>query len=91
MAGRGVLALLDEIEKEAGVETTVPQVAQLARALCGAVASARLAVLHLVSLGENNKLREASAVSVPYLMMLGWLCGALGCFEIRRGGRIASG
>ncbi len=79
--GAGVLALLDEIEKEAGVKTTVPQVMQLSRALCGAVASARLAVLHLVADAENNKLREASAVSVPYLMMLGWLCGGWGVLK----------
>ena len=32
-------------------------------------------------MGENNKLREASAVSVPYLMMLGWLCGGWGVLK----------
>ncbi|MCA8833900.1 MAG: acyl-CoA dehydrogenase C-terminal domain-containing protein, partial [Proteobacteria bacterium] len=82
--GAGVLALLDEIEKEAlqaGDKTKTAQLAQLAAALCGAVASARLAVLHLVASGKNNKLREASAVSVPYLMMLGWLCGGWGVLK----------
>ncbi len=52
--GAGVLALLDEIEKEAlqaGDKTKTAQLAQLAAALCDAVASARLAVLHLVASG----------------------------------------
>ena len=67
---------------QAGDKNKRPRkLAQLAEALCGAVASARLAVLHLVDLAENNNLREASAVSVPYLMMLGWLCGGWGVLK----------
>ena len=81
--GAGVLALLDEIEKELCRRAIKqrPRNWHNWQRLCARRLHPHGWRFCIWLPAENNKLREASAVSVPYLMMLGWLCGGWGVLK----------